>query len=130
LTQYPNPPLPTPPLPPGGALPPLDPDLGALKPRILVCAPSNAAIDELLERILKDGFKARDGGSYRPSVCRVGSDEALNEGVRQVWAEEMAGRLLALLPEQWDVEMGRTDVALAAAGARVLSGQIRLAQVC
>lgn len=204
----------------GGPLPPLDPDLGALKPRILVCAPSNAAIDELLERILRDGFRAREGNSYRPSVCRVGSDEALNEGVRQVglhlcavrdglrgdegnsyrpsvcrvgsdealnegvhqvsalptgclppcpapclyprctvaaraacltakhalqlppqavnmhiffpqvWAEEMAGRLLALLPEQWAAEMRNAELTLSAAGARIFGGQRNLMRVC
>ena len=34
----------------------------APKPRILVCAPSNAATDELLERILREGFKDFGGG--------------------------------------------------------------------
>ena len=28
----------------------------APKPRILICAPSNAAADELLQRIMTDGF--------------------------------------------------------------------------
>lgn len=82
--QMPLPPLVMSPSPAGGEPPTLGPELALLKPRILVCAPSNAAIDELLERILKDGFKGREGRSYRPSVCRVGADEALNEGVRQV----------------------------------------------
>ena len=36
---------------------------GAPKPRILVCAPSNAATDELLERLLREGF--RDFGAGR-----------------------------------------------------------------
>lgn len=61
----------------------------APRPRMLVCAPSNAAIDELLERILKDGFKDGSGAAYRPSVVRVGAEEALNEGVRLVWVEAM-----------------------------------------
>lgn len=44
------------------------------KPRILVCAPSNAATDELLERILRDGFMDFSGSRYYPNVVRVGSE--------------------------------------------------------
>ena len=153
----------------GGGLPEPEPRLAGLKPRILVCAPSNAAVDELLERVLRGGFVGREGGAYRPSVCRVGSDEALNEGVRQargrggagapparegprrpaalrtavrfappshpllrapqVWAEEMAGRLLALAPEPWRHEARRAEAAVAAAAGRVFSGQVALARV-
>lgn len=42
------------------------------KPRILVCAPSNAAADELLQRVMNAGFVDGHGGVYRPSVVRVG----------------------------------------------------------
>ena len=54
------------------------------RPRILVCAPSNAAIDELLHRILRGSFRDAGGASYRPDVVRVGSEEALSEDVKQV----------------------------------------------
>eukprot|EP00879_Flechtneria_rotunda_P011055 GHRR01011551.1.p1 GENE.GHRR01011551.1~~GHRR01011551.1.p1 ORF type:complete len:847 (+),score=311.53 GHRR01011551.1:365-2905(+) len=67
----------------------------APRPRILVCAPSNAAIDELLERILRGTFRDVNGQVYRPDVVRLGSEEALSDAVRQVWVEQMAGRLLA-----------------------------------
>ena len=55
----------------------------APKPRILVCAPSNAATDELLERLLREGFVDGDARGYRPDVLRVGFEEALSEPVRQ-----------------------------------------------
>ena len=45
-----------------------------IRPRILVCAPSNAATDELLERLLKDGFVDLNGNPYKPSVLRIGSE--------------------------------------------------------
>ncbi|GMI64866.1 hypothetical protein like AT4G30100 [Hibiscus trionum] len=44
------------------------------KPRMLVCAPSNAATDELLSRVLDRGFVDGEMKIYRPDVARVGVD--------------------------------------------------------
>ncbi|GAB2263542.1 hypothetical protein Droror1_Dr00025676 [Drosera rotundifolia] len=44
------------------------------KPRMLVCAPSNAATDELLTRVLDRGFIDGEMKVYRPDVARVGVD--------------------------------------------------------
>ncbi|KAJ6792725.1 putative ATP-dependent helicase-like [Iris pallida] len=44
------------------------------KPRMLVCAPSNAATDELLTRVLGRGFIDGEMKVYRPDVARVGVD--------------------------------------------------------
>ncbi|KAI3820292.1 hypothetical protein L1987_07837 [Smallanthus sonchifolius] len=44
------------------------------KPRMLVCAPSNAATDELLTRVLDRGFIDGEMKVYRPDVARVGID--------------------------------------------------------
>ncbi|KAF4346363.1 hypothetical protein G4B88_003394 [Cannabis sativa] len=44
------------------------------KPRMLVCAPSNAATDELLARVLDRGFIDGEMMVYRPDVARVGVD--------------------------------------------------------
>ncbi|KAD4386198.1 hypothetical protein E3N88_26367 [Mikania micrantha] len=44
------------------------------KPRMLVCAPSNAATDELLTRVLDRGFIDGEMRIYRPDVARVGVD--------------------------------------------------------
>ncbi len=65
----------------------------AQRPRILVCAPSNAATDELLERILRDGFRDRRAGLYRPHVLRVGAEEAVSEEAKRVWLEMQVGAL-------------------------------------
>ena len=40
------------------------------KPRLLVCAPSNAAADELLQRVMGGGFIGNDGRTYFPNVVR------------------------------------------------------------
>lgn len=45
-------------------------------PRILVCAPSNAATDELLNRVLRERFTDVHGDKYTPTVVRVGSESA------------------------------------------------------
>ena len=42
------------------------------KPRILICAPSNAAADELLQRVMDDKFADADGQMYCPNVIRIG----------------------------------------------------------
>lgn len=41
-------------------------------PRILVCAPSNAAVDEILARIVSEGFLDGTEKTFRPHVLRVG----------------------------------------------------------
>eukprot|EP00884_Botryococcus_braunii_P016658 jgi/Botrbrau1/3676/Bobra.0008s0007.1 len=42
------------------------------KPHVLVCAPSNAALDEIVARILRYGLLDRQGRRYTPNVVRVG----------------------------------------------------------
>ncbi|KAK9811177.1 hypothetical protein WJX73_008484 [Symbiochloris irregularis] len=65
--------------------------LAAHKPRILVCAHSNAAADELLQRVKNQGFMDGEGRRYRPAVVRIGSDDApMQATVKEVFVEEMA----------------------------------------
>jgi hypothetical protein len=40
--------------------------------RLLVCAPSNAAVDEVLLRLLKEGVVNRDGKLQKPKLVRLG----------------------------------------------------------
>ena len=40
--------------------------------RILVCAPSNAAIDEIVRRIVGEGLWGKDGERFVPTVVRLG----------------------------------------------------------
>ncbi|KIJ54640.1 hypothetical protein M422DRAFT_220966 [Sphaerobolus stellatus SS14] len=51
--------------------------------KILVCAPSNAAIDEVAKR-LRDGVRTSDGKIVVPNVVRVGAEEAINVSVRDI----------------------------------------------
>ncbi len=46
--------------------------LSKTKPHILVVAPSNVAVDNIIERIMELGFYDGNGGRYNPSMLRVG----------------------------------------------------------
>ncbi|EFJ22659.1 hypothetical protein SELMODRAFT_30768, partial [Selaginella moellendorffii] len=39
---------------------------------VLVCAPSNSALDEIVLRLLKSGIRDENGDSYVPSIVRMG----------------------------------------------------------
>jgi len=47
--------------------------LEALRPRILVAAPSNVAVDNVVEKIVERQFSGMAGERYRPDVVRVGA---------------------------------------------------------
>ncbi|KAG9157370.1 hypothetical protein Leryth_005003 [Lithospermum erythrorhizon] len=63
------------------------------KPRMLVCAPSNAATDELLSRVLDRGFIDGEMKVYRPDVARVGVDSQ-TRAAQAVSVERRADQLL------------------------------------
>lgn len=44
-----------------------------VKPRILVCAPSNAAVDNVVAKVMSDKFVDGNGSKYSPSIVRVGA---------------------------------------------------------
>ncbi|XP_010541131.1 PREDICTED: uncharacterized ATP-dependent helicase C29A10.10c [Tarenaya hassleriana] len=64
------------------------------KPRMLVCAPSNAATDELLSRVLDRGFIDGEMKVYRPDVARVGVDSQ-TRAAQAVSVERRSEQLLA-----------------------------------
>ena len=51
---------------------------------ILVCAPSNAAVDELALRIYKNGLWDKDGVIYHPSVLRVGVSKSTDPDMAKI----------------------------------------------
>lgn len=59
--------------------------------RLLVAAPSNAAVDELVRR-LKDGIRSLYGDIFSPKVVRVGADSAISPSVRDVFFDELVDR--------------------------------------
>ena len=63
--------------------------------KILVCAPSNAAVDELVMRF-KAGVKLMTGKTEELSVVRLGRSDAININVRDVTLEELVNAKLSL----------------------------------
>ena len=61
--------------------------LGATK-KILLCAPSNAAIDEVAKRA-RAGIRLADGRTIHPKVVRVGRDETINVAVKDISLENL-----------------------------------------
>ena len=95
----------------------------ARRPRLLVTAPSNAAVDELLRRVTERGFVDGGGSTYRPSVVRVGSDAApLAPAARAVWVDVLVAELLAQSP-------GDRAASLASARAKAGDAARRVAAV-
>ncbi|KIW70809.1 hypothetical protein PV04_03046 [Phialophora macrospora] len=62
--------------------------------KLLVCAPSNAAVDELVMRF-KSGVTMLDGSFEKVSVVRLGRSEAINNNVKDVTLEELVNAKLA-----------------------------------
>lgn len=62
--------------------------------KILVCAPSNAAVDELVIRF-KKGVRTTKGDHISPAIVRIGRSDAINSTVKDVTLEELIERRMA-----------------------------------
>lgn len=62
-------------------------------PKVLICAPSNAAVDELVLRI-RNGVVNSKGEPITPKVVRLGRGDAMNAAVRDLSLEELMDRQL------------------------------------
>ena len=90
---------------------------GVSKPRILVCAPSNAAIDNLLERVMSRGFQSLQGGVYRPNIIRVGAADAMvGDKVMSVYAGGKVEGLMRMSPQEWNDAYLKQDKFVKEAG--------------
>ncbi|GJD10353.1 Helicase SEN1 [Galdieria sulphuraria] len=78
-----------------GLLGSLDQTLGSLsrsirKPRVMICAPSNAAVDEAMSKLLQHSFVDVDGNQYQPEMIRMGANERVSEATKALTAERQA----------------------------------------
>ncbi|SCU98607.1 LADA_0H14224g1_1 [Lachancea dasiensis] len=64
-----------------------------LKQKVLICAPSNAAVDELVLR-LKHGVFDKHGNSFSPKLVRVGRSDAVNAAIKDLTLEEQVDKRL------------------------------------
>lgn len=58
------------------------------KKKLLVCAPSNAAIDEVCKRLMH-GVPSAYGGRHTPSIVRIGIESSVNIAVKPVALESL-----------------------------------------
>lgn len=63
------------------------------KKKILLCAPSNAAVDEIVLR-LKNGILTDKGESYIPKIVRMGMSDAININVQDVTLDALLDDML------------------------------------
>jgi senataxin len=68
------------------------------KPRLLVAAPSNAAVDNIILKIMQDGFVDGKGHRYNPSMIRVGVGRSAAVG-----AVSLETKVDAIFSEHLDV---------------------------
>ncbi|KAJ2738716.1 hypothetical protein GGI20_006230, partial [Coemansia sp. BCRC 34301] len=61
--------------------------------KLLICAPSNAAVDEIVKR-LKSGIRNDDGETFFPSVVRVGQSDSISSTVRDTTLDFLMDKAL------------------------------------
>lgn len=76
--------------------------------KVLVCAPSNAAVDELLRKLIKDGVFGEDGKRYVPSVVRLGP--GIHENLREQYSLECLANKRALQSGLAVADAGRNTI--------------------
>lgn len=65
-----------------------------VKKKILLCAPSNAAVDEVARRV-HEGVTLKNGRTIKPVVVRLGKEEAMNNSVKNFSLESRVERKMA-----------------------------------
>ncbi|KAF2689503.1 tRNA-splicing endonuclease-like protein [Lentithecium fluviatile CBS 122367] len=65
--------------------------------KLLVCAPSNAAVDELVMRF-KGGIKTMSGEERKVNIVRLGRSDAINANVQDVTLEALVNKKLGMNP--------------------------------
>lgn len=61
------------------------------KQKILICAPSNAAVDEICLR-LKGGVYDKQGHQFKPQLVRVGRSDVVNVAIKDLTLEELVDK--------------------------------------
>ena len=77
--------------------------------KLLVCAPSNAAVDELVMR-LKEGVKTKNGNHHEINVVRIGRSDAINSQVLDVTMDELVAKKLGNNENDSKMREKRTEV--------------------
>ncbi|KAH8920763.1 hypothetical protein BT69DRAFT_1336149 [Atractiella rhizophila] len=84
------------------------------KPKLLLCAPSNAAVDEVAKR-LKDGVRNVQGALVVPKVVRIGAEASVNLSVKDIFVDSLVDKKLEREPKPNEVEGVNAEVKQLAA---------------
>ncbi|KAL3736981.1 hypothetical protein ACJRO7_025846 [Eucalyptus globulus] len=76
--------------------------------RVLICAQSNAAVDELVSRISSEGLYGCDGKMYKPYLVRVGNAKTVHSNSLQYFIDTLVDQRLA---EEKNLTDARNDVS-------------------
>ncbi|KAH7865286.1 hypothetical protein Vadar_004656 [Vaccinium darrowii] len=63
--------------------------------RVLICAQSNAAVDELVSRISSEGLYGSDGAKYKPFLVRVGNAKTVHPNSLPFFIDTLVDQKLA-----------------------------------
>lgn len=93
------------------------------KQRVLVCAQSNAAVDEIVARILKNGLYGANGAFFRPSIVRIGAVKSVHPNSLPVFIDTLVNQRLGA--EKDDDE----DAAEEKAQAKLMESRAKLEDI-
>lgn len=71
------------------------------KTRVLVCAPSNAAIDEIVLRVLRKGLLDGKAQPYKPAIVRAGVTARMAPQVAEVTLDALVAKELGDGPSDY-----------------------------
>ncbi|XP_019193568.1 PREDICTED: uncharacterized protein LOC109187727 [Ipomoea nil] len=77
--------------------------------RILICAQSNAAVDELVSRITREGLYNRDGTIYKPYLVRVGNAKTVHSNSLPFFIDTLVDNRMA--EEKMNVNDAKNDTS-------------------
>lgn len=94
------------------------------KPKLLLCAPSNAAIDEVCKRLM-NGVPSSDGRTLMPKIVRIGVESSVNQAVRDVSLDNLIEARVSADPAAKDGggEFGRIRAELESVKAQLVEKQ-------
>ncbi|KAI9505857.1 AAA domain-containing protein [Coemansia spiralis] len=101
--------------------------------KLLICAPSNAAVDEIVKR-LKNGIRDNTGSTFYPRVVRVGQSESISSTVKDTTLDFLLDKALNSAKEnqkeaQESVRSLRTQLDEANQEIRELDAQMQKVDV-
>ncbi|GAM23838.1 hypothetical protein SAMD00019534_070130 [Acytostelium subglobosum LB1] len=86
------------------------------KRRILLCAPSNGAVDEIVTRLIRDGILNHEGKAYKPSIVRVGPGS--HRDVEEVTLEHMVRCRQQLMNSNTAIPSSSASTAMATTSSK------------